>query len=305
MVLGLLIFTLGIYYLGRQQSMFSSSITIKTRFDNAKGLREGSNVRFAGIQIGRVTNINLLSDSVVQVEMAVEQNIVKFIRKDSKVEIVTEGVMGNKLLEINPGSSKQAMVKEGDVLPSKKSLDVDDIINEVGILTSKTKSVISNIDQITRKINEGEGNLGKLIHDTSLIQKINMATSDIQAFTGNLNQVSYKINHGEGLLATLINDKSMSRDMEKSIAQLDDVMNNLGNFSRGLEDFAENMNNGAGLVNKLVYDTSTAVKIDTTITRINESISEVTETAKALNNSWLINLFSKKINGEIKTEESP
>src|SRR5690349_4088004 len=98
--LGLFVITGGfvlvllLYMIGKNRSMFGSNFILKARFTNVQGLKPGNNVRFAGIEVGTVKKINIISDTLVEVEMYVEKNMKKFIKKSAIVNIGTDGVMG-------------------------------------------------------------------------------------------------------------------------------------------------------------------------------------------------------------------
>jgi phospholipid/cholesterol/gamma-HCH transport system substrate-binding protein len=115
---GLLLFILAIYYLGSKQNLFSSTITVQSNFNNVKGLVEGNKVRYAGINVGTVSDIRIISDSTILVEMALNRKVTEFIRKDAKVEIGQEGLMGSKIVYIHTGSAGAGSVEDNDKLES-------------------------------------------------------------------------------------------------------------------------------------------------------------------------------------------
>src|SRR6056297_713989 len=87
--IGVAIFGYGIYFIGKKSNLFGETFTISGIFQDVSGLKIGNNVRFSGINVGTVSEIKLLNNTLVQVDVTIEKNTQKFIRKNSKMEIGT------------------------------------------------------------------------------------------------------------------------------------------------------------------------------------------------------------------------
>src|SRR6478752_6018204 len=98
---GLFILVFTLYMIGKNQNLFGNTFQLKARFDNVYGLMSGNNVRFSGIQIGTVRNVNIVNDTLIEVEMDVDEEVKKFIHKNAIASIGTEGIMGNKVVNIS------------------------------------------------------------------------------------------------------------------------------------------------------------------------------------------------------------
>src|SRR5688572_3289491 len=103
-VLGGLFFIIGIYYIGKKQRLFSDVFKVHGIFSNVSGLQIGNNVRFSGINVGTVDNIIIINDTSVMVDMIIDSQTRKFIKQDAKAFIGSEGLMGNKIINITHGS---------------------------------------------------------------------------------------------------------------------------------------------------------------------------------------------------------
>ena len=97
---GLLFLILLLYMIGKNKNLFGSNYTIKARFENIQGLKPGNNVRFAGIDVGTVDKINIINDTVIEVEMLINNKIKNIIKKNALVSIGTDGLVGNKVVNI-------------------------------------------------------------------------------------------------------------------------------------------------------------------------------------------------------------
>src|SRR5882757_3664175 len=89
---GLLVLIAAIFFIGNQKSLFSSTIKLSGTFKNVNGLQVGNNVRFAGINVGVVNDINIINDTTVQVVLTINDDVKKFIKKDAKMSIGSDGL---------------------------------------------------------------------------------------------------------------------------------------------------------------------------------------------------------------------
>ena len=99
-LIGLAIFILTILTLGSQKKTFERSITVTSFFDNVNGLQKGNNVWFSGVKVGTIDKVTLTGKGQVKVDMNIEKHSRQFIRKDAKAKISTDGLIGNKIIEI-------------------------------------------------------------------------------------------------------------------------------------------------------------------------------------------------------------
>ena len=109
---GLIFLLLGIYLIGKQQQLFNSKFTISSVFKDINGLQVGCNVRFAGINVGVVENITVLADTAVQIDFSIDQDYKKFIKRNAKAIIGTDGLMGNKIVTLLAGTAQEKEIQE-------------------------------------------------------------------------------------------------------------------------------------------------------------------------------------------------
>ncbi|MCB2197231.1 MAG: MCE family protein [Bacteroidetes bacterium] len=291
---GLLFFVVSVYLLGKQQNMFSSDIKVKAHFTNIKGLQVGNNVRFSGINIGTVTDIHILNDSVIEVEMAIEKEVTKFIKKDSKVEISNDGLMGNKLITINPGNRSTLGISEGDELLSKNKITSDELLEETKNIIMTTKTVAGNLKEITEKLNNGNGDFSKLLNEDEITSNLKKVSGEMVGLSSDLRKISYKINNGHGDIGRLLNEDGITRQANEAISKLDSIAFIGQQTMNNLHKTSVEINEGNGVINKLIYDTVLSYKLDTTMVKLNQGIDEAKQAASTIDNSWILNVFSKK-----------
>lgn len=297
---GLAFFIFSIYLLGKKQNLFDSVVVIKSTFQDVNGLKQGNNVRFSGINVGTVTDITLLNDSTVVVEMSLETSVTQFIRKDSKVEIENEGLMGNKIITIYPGTANLPMVEKGDVLSSVETLATEDLLEQAKNIMQDGKLISEQLADISAKLNTGNGDFSRLLNDNTITMQLELITSHLAGITEELNKTTKKLNSGKGDLSKLIYEDVITEQIETILYELDSVVLTTDAISQNLLYTSEQINNGNGVINKLIYDTSMTNNLDSTLSKINTGLDEAKLAAETVHRSWLLNLFSKDKKNEKK-----
>lgn len=116
--IGLVIFVVAIFFIGKQKNQFSPVFKVTTSFYNISGLQVGNNVRFSGINVGIVDNIMIINDSTVQVDLLIRKDVQEYIKADSQAGIGSSGIIGDRILIITQGSFDAPMAKDGQYIVS-------------------------------------------------------------------------------------------------------------------------------------------------------------------------------------------
>ena len=127
--LGIAVFIFGIYFIGERQQLFRGTFRVSGVFKDIAGLQAGDNVRLSGINVGTVENISIVSDTSVRVEIVIDESTRKFIKKDAVASIGSEGLMGNKILVITPGTGEKMEIENNDTLETVQPINMDDILD--------------------------------------------------------------------------------------------------------------------------------------------------------------------------------
>lgn len=189
---GLLLFIVAVYMIGQQQKLFSKTFRLHCFFNNVSGLREGNNVRYSGIVIGTVKQIGLLSDTTVLVTMELEKDVQRFIRQDAMASIGSDGLMGNRVINIVPGNENTQHVQIDDTLMSIKPVETDQIIRSLKMTVDNAVSITENLDQIMAKINRGTGTVGELLNSNEIAQSLRQTLQQARAVTSQVKSVTSK-----------------------------------------------------------------------------------------------------------------
>jgi phospholipid/cholesterol/gamma-HCH transport system substrate-binding protein len=214
-LIGASVFVVGIFFIGTQRNLFSSVLRVHSVFANVVGLKVGSNVRFGGITIGTVENIQLITDTSVNVVMAIQSNIKQFIKKDARVSIGSDGLMGEKVIVISPGQISRLDIQEGSFLSSSEPVEMDSILASLKITVDHAAVFTDGISQIVYRINHGNGALSKLIGDSIFASNISNTMSNLRNSSRGLNENMEAVKHNFLLRGYFKKKKKEAEDLKK------------------------------------------------------------------------------------------
>jgi outer membrane protein OmpA-like peptidoglycan-associated protein len=127
-VMALVFFSIGVFLIGNKDFLFSSTYRLKAEFQNVSGLNNGAEVRIGGIHQGTVKEVDLPSqpDGKVTVVMNLKSETRNIIKKDSRASIKTEGLLGDRYVEISFGSPKADPIVEDGTIASEMQRDMSE-----------------------------------------------------------------------------------------------------------------------------------------------------------------------------------
>jgi phospholipid/cholesterol/gamma-HCH transport system substrate-binding protein len=194
-LVGLAVLLAAIYLIGQRRSLFTSTFNVYGKFHNVNGLVIGNNVRFAGINVGVVDDISILNDSTVKVTLTLNNSVKKFIKRDSKMSIGTDGLMGDKLVVIAPGTTPNSEeIKEGGELSTVNPLQVDKLMNKLTKIADNAGTLIQNLTEISEKVNSGHGSLGRLINNDKMAKDLDATVKSAQKTITTVHKTSSTLN---------------------------------------------------------------------------------------------------------------
>ncbi|MGH2648535.1 MAG: MlaD family protein, partial [Ginsengibacter sp.] len=191
--LGIAIFIITVLTLGSQHDTFEKSITVKTFFENVNGLQKGNNVWFSGVKVGTIRNVNLKENGQVEVDMNLEKRSIKFIPKDVKAKLSSDGLIGNKIIEIYGGTPGGAKIEEGDIVASDKLLSTDAMMNTLSKNNDNILAITNDFKLISSRIAAGKGSIGKLLTDETMVDQLNATTNILKRASENLEKLSANV----------------------------------------------------------------------------------------------------------------
>jgi len=224
-LIGLSLFVLAIFIIGKQRNLFNPVFKITSTFYNVSGLQVGNNVRLFGINVGTVDQISIINDSTVRVDMLIRTDVNRFIKKDSEIAIGSEGLIGDRLLIITQGSSDAEIVGDGDNLISEEPVETDAIMASLRVTAGNAEIISQELAEIMVKINSGKGTLGRLIQDSTISANFNQTMVNLNKSSKGLNENMEAVKHNF-LLKGYFNKKKKEALKRKKELNDDSVKSN-------------------------------------------------------------------------------
>lgn len=299
-VTGTLILIVALYLMGSKQNLFGSTFSISANFYNVNGLMQGNNVRYAGIDVGTVESITIINDTSVKVVMVIEKKIQPYIKRNALASIGTDGLMGNKLVNINSIKDHGKMIKEGDILEASKPIEMEEMVKTLSSTNDNMKVITYNLKNITNKINS-KNSLWSLLMDTVVAENVKSAVVNIKLMsnksvliTGNINKITENINNGKGSIAALITDTILSYNLKQSVIKLKKISDTSAIISGNISSIVNKINSSKGTLGVLLNDTMLVHNLNKGIISIDNGAGNFNENMKALKYSWPFKKYFKK-----------
>ncbi len=314
-LIGFLIFTLTVYYIGSKQQLFGKTELLKANFNNVNGLQPGNSVRFSGINAGSVKKIEIISDTLISVEMNIDSEVFRFIKKDSQASIGSDGLVGNMVVNILPGTGNMPSVKSGDLIQSEKKASAEDLLKTLSKTNENAQAITRNFLEISEKINEGNGTLGMLLNDENAGNDLKNSVSDLRASIAylkystkgtthtinQLNQMISGLDRKENMIGVL-KDSAVANRIKKVIVNLDHSSANINRTVDNLNATISNAKNGKGAINYLSNDTVLVNNIDSTMNNINKASYNLNQNLEALKHNIFFRGYFKKLEQQKKLQ---
>jgi len=300
-IAGALIFTVAVYLIGQKQDMFSNTFTLRVIFNNINGLQPGNNVRFSGINVGSVMNIEIQNDTTIEIDLRIREDVRKFIKKDALVTIGTDGLMGNMLVNISPGTTKSAIVEDNDLLNSFSRIKTDDILKTLNMTNENAALLTRGLLDISEDIQHGKGTISALVYDSLLRQELFLsivnlrkATETTNTLLKNVQEMASDVDEGKGLAGYLLRDSLTSGQLQKTMAELQRAAMDIHQSTDSLKNFVQKLNSGQGAIPTLWYDTTLVKDLRGTIHNLNQGTAKFDENMEALKHSFLTKKYFKE-----------
>jgi phospholipid/cholesterol/gamma-HCH transport system substrate-binding protein len=292
---------------------------IKTTFANVQGLKAGAIVRIAGVEVGKVTKVEL-AGAGVEVRLSIKKENRSRVTTDSYASIGSMSLLGEPLIDVSAATTGTPL-KNGDVIKARKPAsqlsDVAETANEgiveatallkdiregkgsVGKLFTEDKlyrelnAFVDSANAVTASINKGKGTIGRLTNDPK-------AYNELEASLANLRETTRKINAGEGSIGQLLKDDKLAKSLTATSANFEQVsgrLNRTDNTAGKLlnekelydkldrtvnrvDELVKNLNDGKGTAGQLLHDAKLYDTMNSAATEIKELIAAIKKDPK-------------------------
>jgi phospholipid/cholesterol/gamma-HCH transport system substrate-binding protein len=281
-----------IFLLTSSHGLFQSFVLLRTYMDDAGGIADGSLVRLNGITIGYLDKLRLNSSPdrkrTVEFDMMVRERYLRSIPVDSMVGIAAANLLGDKFLNITKGRSQQTVLPGGE-LQSQATQDIPELMASMATLLQSFQTIVNRVDSLLAGVEQGKGNIGKLLKDEELYNRLNGIANEGQKLLSD-------VRTGHGTLSKLIYDDELYQQLVAPLKRIDamlaDLQSGQGSAGKLLKDPAlydelhrtvaeirtlvADVNGGKGTAGKLLKNdelyakfNDLAAKLTTTVDKIN------------------------------------
>lgn len=213
-----------IFMLNKENPLFSSKIILRTEVKNAQNLKIGAAIQLKGIKIGSVSKIDFKNLDTLIISIGVITEYAQWIKKDSYVAFKTQGVLGDKFLEILGGSEQSPSATEGDLLRAEENSQFEHIITKSEDLMVAASSILTKFDNMISKVEPNRleqvlKNLENLSYNTNKLmssindKNLNTSILNLKNSSESMSRITKQIEEGPGSLHALIYDQGLHEDM--------------------------------------------------------------------------------------------
>lgn len=238
-IVGILLFVAGIFIIGSKKNMFGNTFMVYGTFSNVGGLGVGNNIRYAGINVGTVQDIRIISDTSIRVDMLMKDDVKPFLKADAVASIGSDGLMGDKLITISPGSTNEnKMLTPGSEIRTQNPVDFDKIIGQFTNVATNAEIITGELADMAIQIREGNGTISKLLYTDDLSVSLEKTADNAATITNSLADIATHIRSGRGSIGSLIYTDSLANTLETAGNTANAAMLTI---QEGAHNFSENM----------------------------------------------------------------
>jgi len=229
----LVVLFITVLFAGNIGELFAPKTKIHATFKDVKGLRRGAPVWFSSIEIGSVRSLEFIPQQKIMITMAIKPETIKYIRKNSVATILTLGLLGDKYVEISPGSKDSPLIGPNGTITGLSQIELKDIVETSQESIRKISDFVSMLEEILKKIEGGKGTVAKFLKDPAIYD-------NLQETAENLNKLSKNLTSGTGTAGKLLTDDTLYLDLSAS--------------AKDVRLFTSSLKESEGTVYKLIKD---------------------------------------------------
>ena len=280
-----------IFLLTSQSNLISGDFRLKTYMSDSAGMAENAPVRLNGIFAGHISSVKLSGSKdpkrTVAIEMKINRKFLSQIPEDSKAGISASNLLGDKYINITRGIHPKQVQEDGEIT-AVVSQDIPELLNQASTLLGQLQTILGRVDGLLAVVDEGKGNLGKLLKDDSLYDRLN-------ATAGEVAQIVKDFRNSNGTISHLLYDDGLYQDIRKPIQRLDDMLAQVqqakGSAGKLLYDaqlydearasiseakkILGDLNAGKGTAGKLLKDDEIYKQLTLVTTKVNTALEKI------------------------------
>jgi phospholipid/cholesterol/gamma-HCH transport system substrate-binding protein len=245
--IGFLVFSTIIFMIGNSRRAFSRKVEYYASFSDVQGLKPGAPVLLGGITIGHVTDVRHgpnQNDDRLYVTMDIVRTESVRVRSDSVVKVANKGLLGDKMLEMTPGTPGTAPLPPKSTLKTEDPTDYGNLMNKAGEMVEKTSSILSNVEKATNTLAQPQ------------------VRQDVEKSLASISIILTNISNSSGYVGKLINDPKEAERLSDTINNLNQAAVRLNHTISRVDHIVARVEHGPGAVHDLIYTNKGSAALD-------------------------------------------
>lgn len=238
--ISIIVLVLVVFFAGGLEELFVPRAEIKAVIKDVKGLRKGAPVWVSGIEVGYVKKIRLDPQQGTIVYLSIRKSALASLREDTSASVMTMGLLGDKFIELSPGTSEAKPINAGQFITGVPQTEITDLIEASGESLKTMNSVVKKLDSLLARIDQGEGTVAKFLADPGVYNNLKETTRSLAV-------IIRKIEKAHGTAELLIEDPALYHEMKKAATNLSDASSDIAAFGKKL-------NTKSGTLQRLAED---------------------------------------------------
>ena len=289
---GLLLFAVGLFIIGGRRMLFMDTFRASAEFANISGLQNGAIVRVAGMDAGEVEEIRVPGSPSgrFRVRMRLREDLHPLIRVDSVASIQTDGLVGNKYVQVDAGTDQAALVPPDGTMQSREPLDLAEMLDRmsktIDLVTGTIVDVKAGLEEALGSVTETARSAQDMMADVGKDARAIMTST--QKATANLNDIVAGVREGRGSVGKLLTDDTFYERMKNIAAEAEKAVANVREASaqarNAIADFRGDKVPMKGM-------TGVTGDLQQTLTSAKDAMADLAENTEALKRSFFFRGF--------------
>jgi phospholipid/cholesterol/gamma-HCH transport system substrate-binding protein len=291
-VFGVLLFTVGLFMIGSRRMLFDHTFRAFAEFSNINGLQNGAIVRVAGMDAGEVDQIGVPSSPSgrFRVRLRLREDLHPLIRVDSVATIQTDGLVGNKYVQVDAGTDQAAIVPAGGAMQSREPFDLAQMLDRMSqtldLVTATIVEVRGGLEEALASVTATANSAQDLITDMGSDARAVMAST--QKVSADLNAIVAGLRQGRGTVGKLLTDDSFYTSVKKLAAEAEETIANVREASVEAKGAIADLRGDKGPLKGMSRD------VQQTMSSARDAMADLAENTEALKRSFFFRGFFNK-----------
>jgi phospholipid/cholesterol/gamma-HCH transport system substrate-binding protein len=282
-----------LYFIGKKQNAWTSGVEVRVQFSDLNGLMTGDNVLYAGMPAGNVEEIHILNDTTIQAKLLINKKTSPYIHRNVIVSIGSDGLMGDKVVNIRPERGPAALISDGDLLVTKESMRMDKMLpqmakigDNVMVVSKVLKDMVLQLDSSALMAMLKDKKTAALLRQS--VANLDKTTGNASAITGNIREVTAGIKNGQGSIGRLLRDTQIVHNLIAVSSDAKAVTDTIRQLTNRLN---YQFTYGSGPINMLLTDSAAADNLRGIFINTRLGTDKFNQNMEALQHNFLLRGF--------------